>query len=102
MRSKIGDMHGDLRKAKSYYTSLPDWIPITIKDYIEDRLWWVSKVHDNMCGVNGKGSLFTAHYTFIKGLLFKSELPWLLRPIFAIIALPVIIIRGHGDYKKGD
>ncbi len=100
MKSKIGDMHGDLRKAKDQYCSTP-----IFKGYIEDHAWWVCKIHDQECGQRGvaeKIPLIVAHYHFIKGILFKSELPWLLRPLFAIIALPVIIIRGHGDYKKGD
>lgn len=95
MKSKIGDMHGDLRKAKDQYCSTP-----IFKGYVEDHAWWVCKVHDNDCGINGKVSLFTAHARFIWGILAKSELPWLLRPIFALLALPVIIIRGHGAYKK--
>lgn len=100
MNSRIGNYYGGLRKAKDYYTSLPKWVPVLIKDYIEDRLWFVSKVHDNDTGEAGKIPLGQAHTKFIWGVLWKSYLPIYFSIPFALLALPVIIIRGHGDYKK--
>ncbi len=93
-KSKIGDIHDGLRKDKDQYCSTP-----ILKNYIEDRAWWVCKKHDNDCGKNSTVSLATAHWRFLKGILTKSAFPWLLRLPIVLLALPVIIIRGHGDYK---
>jgi len=100
MAAKIGDYHNGLRKAKSQYCSVPG--PRWFKDYIETRAWWVCKAHDNSVGIKGKGkiSLARAHYNFLLGILTKSHLPYLLRPVFVLIAIPVIFVRGRGELGK--
>lgn len=100
MKSRIGDVKYGLRKAKLYYTSLPSWVPKWLKNWVEDCIWWVSKKHDNDLGKNGTVSKAKAHWRFIGGVLFRSEFPIIVRPIFALIALPVIIYKGHGEWKK--
>ncbi len=96
----IGTMHGNLRKAKDSYCSSPSWLPQRVRDYLESNAWWCCKIHDQEVGIAGYGkiSLPRAHLNFIWSLLTKSSLPWALRPVIALIALPFIFIRGRGSY----
>ncbi len=94
MKSQTGDIHAGVKKAKERYCSLPKWLPRFFRDYIEDRAWWVCKVHDNDVGKNGIISPIKAHWKLVKGIIAKSHVPLLIGIPLAVIVFPVLMFSG--------